>query len=111
MAAVHARRPLGAAVWRHGGNDMIEEAVILVVRQKKRGGAPSLGIRGQGIHDLRDVPCAIICRPVGMFSVSLGRDDPRYLGQTVAPNILAEDIEERSAGFSIGAHPRLFEER
>ena len=73
---------------------MIEEAVIFVIGKEECGLAPNLGIGSQGIKDLRDVPGAVICRPVRVLAVGLRRDNPGYLRELVVQNILAEEIEE-----------------
>ena len=73
---------------------MIEEAVIFIIGKEECGLAPNLRIGGQGIKDLRDVPGAVVCRPVRVFTVGLGRDNPGYLREIVAKNVLAEEIKE-----------------
>jgi hypothetical protein len=88
---------------------MIEEAVIFVVGKEECGLAPNLRIGGQGVKNLRDVPGAVIGRPVRVLAVGFGRDDPGYCGEFVAKNVLAEEVKEGSILGDVGAGPGLLE--
>ena len=88
---------------------MIEEAIIFVIGEEKSCFAPNLGVGSQGVKDLRNVPGPVIGWPVGVLSVSLGRDDPAHLRELVVQSILAEEIEEGAACRDAGGGPDILE--
>src|ERR1700722_20725056 len=75
---------------------MIEEAVILIVGEKQRGLAPDRGVGGERVEYLRDVPGAVIGRPIRMLGISLRSDDPGDLRQSTCENVLSERVEQGS---------------
>ncbi len=76
---------------------MVEEAVVLVEGEEQRRLGPDVGVAGQRVQHLRDVPGAVVGRPVRVLGVGLRGHDPRHLGQLVGLYVGCELVEERPA--------------
>ena len=55
---------------------MVETAVSLVVVDEEDRRTEHLGVGYQDVEDLRDLPGAVIDRPIRVFGIASGRDDP-----------------------------------
>ena len=95
-----APRGRGRRSRRH---DVVEEAVVLVVGDQQGGAAPHVRVRRQGVQDLRDVPGAVVHRPVGVLGERLGRHDPGDLREPPGQHVGLEDVEEALACLGVGA--------
>ena len=80
---------------RRGRHQVVEEAALLVVGDEQRHLAPHVGVGGEDVDDLRDVPGAEVGLPVRVLGVRLGRDDPRHLRQPAVAHVVAEDVQQR----------------
>ncbi len=81
---------------RCGRHDVVEEAALLVVRDEQRHPAPHLGVRGEDVDDLRDVPGAVAGLPVRVLGERLGRDDPGDLRQPPGGTSAARSVSSFS---------------
>ena len=97
VGGVDARRAGRVGAVGVGGHDVVEEAVVLVVGDEQRRLRPDVLVGGQGVQDLRDVPGAVVRRPVRVLGERLRRYDPRHLRQLLAHDVRAQLVEERAA--------------
>ena len=74
-------------------HDVVEEAVVLVVGDQQCGPAPHLGVAGQRVEDLGDVPGAEADRPVRVLGERLGRRDPRDLRELAGLHVRPQHVE------------------
>src|SRR5262249_25436397 len=103
VGGIHGGDALRARLGRRGRHDVVEESVVFVVGDEEDGLAPDVGVGGQGVENLRDVPGAVIGGPVGMLGVGLGSDNPGDLRKIIVEHVLAEGVEERAGVENIGA--------
>src|SRR5205814_4645293 len=108
---VHSGPSLGRYRRRVRRYDVVEEPVVLVVRDEQRRAAPHVRVGGQRVEHLRHVPGAVVGRPVRVLGERLGRDDPGHLRQPAAQHVGLEDVEEVLAGLGVGTGARLVVER
>ncbi len=92
-------------------NEMVEEAVVLVVGDQQHRLAPHLGVGREDLQDLVDVPRAVVGRPVRVLGEGLGRGDPRHLRQRAVLHVALEDVEVAVTGRHVGAGARLVVQR
>lgn len=101
---------LGAGLRWDGRGHVVEEAVVLVVHKEEGGLAPDFGVGGEDVEDLRDVPRAVVCGPVGMLGVGLGGDEPGDLREIAGAYVLLEDVEEGAGFEDVGSGASFFGE-
>src|SRR5580700_10107435 len=102
---------LGSGLRDGRRRDVVEEAVIFIVRQKEYRLTPNVRMIRQRIQYLRHIPCSVVCRPIWMLRVRLRCDDPRYLWQVAARDILSEYVKECSSYRDVGSCFRSVGER
>ncbi len=92
---------------------MVEEAVVLVVRDEQRRLAPQVLVRREDLQHLRRVPGAVVGRPVRMLAERLRRHDPRHLRQRARGHVGLQEVEEGLRGIRghIGADTRALVQR
>src|SRR5580692_863976 len=93
----HRRQTTGCTQRRRRSDQMVEEAVVLVVIHDQHGRCPDLRIGGQRIEHVRHVPGAPIRRECWMLAIGLRRDDPGDLRQGVVLDVALQLLEEGAA--------------
>ena len=73
---------------------MVETAVSLVVVDEEDRRTEHLGVGYQDVEDLRDVPGAVIDRPIRVFGIAGGRDDPGNLRERTVLDIVTELVKQ-----------------
>src|SRR5258708_38361955 len=82
---------------------MVIDTIVCIISKEKSRFAPYVWISSYRIKNLGDIPCAVVCRPVGMLRICLWCDHPRDLRQSAVRNVVSKNVKERSSGGDVGA--------
>ncbi|MPN19335.1 hypothetical protein SDC9_166703 [bioreactor metagenome] len=82
---------------------MVEEAVVLVVRDEQGRLAPDIGIAGERVQHLGDVPRAEVRRPIRVLAEGFRRRDPADRRELAGRHVRAEELEVVLAVAGLGA--------